>query len=59
MLENTPDNRKQALSLHPAGRLGAGRRGAARAAYEALVAAAPDDAAFHDLVARRIAEGAG
>ncbi len=99
VLENTPDNRKQALSLHPAGRLGAGR-----AAYEALAAATPDDAdliglpaavaleqrefpaamifphpthgvspdlamppeplerifaAFHDLVAQRIAEGAG
>ena len=54
MLENTPDNRKQALSLHSAGRLGS-----ARAAYEALVAATPDDAAFHDLVARRIAGGAG
>ncbi len=44
MPENTPDDRSQALSLFCAGRLDA-----ARAAYEGLLSAAPDDA---DLLGR-------
>ncbi len=44
VLENTPDNRREALSLARAGRLDA-----ARAAYEGLLSAAPDDA---DLLGR-------
>ena len=46
MLENTPDNRKQALSLLQSGRLDP-----ARAAYEALTEAAPDDADLVGLLA--------
>ena len=39
MLENTASNRKQARLLHSSGRLDA-----ARAAYEAMLSATPDDA---------------
>ena len=39
MLENTASNRKQARLLHSSGRLDA-----ARAAYEAMLSGAPDDA---------------
>ena len=46
MLENTPDNRQQALSL-----LRAGRLDPARAAYQALLEAAPDDADLLGLLA--------
>jgi len=46
VLENTPENRKQALSL-----LRDGRLDAARAAYGALLAAAPDDADLLGLLA--------
>lgn len=46
MLENTASNRKQARLLHSSGRLDA-----ARAAYEAMLAAAPDDADLLGLLA--------
>jgi len=51
VLDNTAENRKQARSLH-----GAGRLDAARAAYEAMLAAAPDDADLLGLLAALTAQ---